>query len=334
MVEVNDEYQIRCRHEPTRWPLAVETALNPDVPDFQPGKVWKKEPEESTSRRKKPTKKKEKKEQAQVVPAERPARKDNREELEFQFDEELPSEPTKLSTRRRTTSLTLDLHDEKFDCSFSSTLIFIFFFFFSSSSFSKNEESDFELDDDDIDKILIITPTPPSHRKQTREHTPRARMTNEMAKIIEDGLKWYEEELWHDRPQPTTKTIERIAMKNQRKINSQQEVEDTITPDVSETAQPRSSAIAIVQSEPQVEPFYRPKPIPSDPSQSLPTTIPSELTSITEVNDNQYPEEPRTPHSRAKHVARFYPVTKDAPVVKADVIVFDSLRLIRRVFRF
>jgi len=34
---------------------------------------------------------------------------------------------------------------------------------------------------------------------------------------------------------------------------------------------------------------------------------------------NEHPEEPRTPHSRAKNVARFYPVTKDAPVVKPDV---------------
>jgi hypothetical protein len=28
-------------------------------------------------------------------------------------------------------------------------------------------------------------------------------MTAEIAKIIDDGLRWYEEELWHDRPKPT-----------------------------------------------------------------------------------------------------------------------------------
>lgn len=82
-------------------------------------------------------------------------------------------------------------------------------FFF--SIFSDKDESDFELDDDDIDKILIITPTPPSNRKQhpkthdrTGEYTPRARMTAEIAKIIDDGLRWYEEELWHDRPGTAT----------------------------------------------------------------------------------------------------------------------------------
>jgi hypothetical protein len=34
---------------------------------------------------------------------------------------------------------------------------------------------------------------------------------------------------------------------------------------------------------------------------------------------NEHPEEPRTPHSRAKNITRFYPVTKDAPAVKPDV---------------
>ena len=41
---------VRCRTEATRWPLIMDvsnhlTALNPDVPDFQPGKMWKNENE-------------------------------------------------------------------------------------------------------------------------------------------------------------------------------------------------------------------------------------------------------------------------------------------------
>ncbi len=122
--------------------------------------------------------------------------------------------------------------------------------------------------------------------------------------------------------------------------------------------QPRSPAIAIVPSNhcppPQVEPFYRPKhlsatnqqnvshsPTNDFISQSLPNNFrkPSDsnsvaaLPSIIDTNDkkrasDEHPEEPRTPHSRAKNIARFYPVTKDAPVVKADVtfkIIFFSL---------
>jgi hypothetical protein len=39
---------VRCRVESDRWPLIADVsnhliALNPDVPDFQPGKMWKNE---------------------------------------------------------------------------------------------------------------------------------------------------------------------------------------------------------------------------------------------------------------------------------------------------
>ncbi len=124
--------------------------------------------------------------------------------------------------RRRTTSLTLDLYDEKY-IDYSKFSIFNF------DSFSKNEYSDFELDDDDIDKILIITPTPPSNRKHHQsthksqdEHTPRARMTAEIAKIIEDGLRWYEEELWHDRPKPTMEKTVRLISQEELQNQTQE----------------------------------------------------------------------------------------------------------------
>ena len=50
VVELNDKFMVRCRTEPLRWPLIMDvsnhlTALNPDVPDFQPGKMWKHENE-------------------------------------------------------------------------------------------------------------------------------------------------------------------------------------------------------------------------------------------------------------------------------------------------
>jgi hypothetical protein len=114
--------------------------------------------------------------------------------------------------------------------------------------------------------------------------------------------------------------------------------------------QPRSPAIAIVRSSnripPQVEPFYRPKhvPLPNQQqvsqvssndfvSHSLPNNAHDDIpmattkTTVNNANDkkqrsqvsNEHPEEPRTPHSRAKNIARFYPVTKDAHVVKPDV---------------
>ncbi|CAF1525396.1 unnamed protein product, partial [Rotaria sordida] len=159
VVELNDKCMVHCRNEPDRWPLMIDvnnhlTALNPDVPDFQLGKIWKNENQK-------------KKEQSQV----KSSKQDNRKEL--------PNKQINLSLFRsqnwcRTTSLTLDLYEEH-----------------------KIDESDFELDDDDddIDKILIITPTLPSNRKhnqqnhdRTGDYTPRAKVSAEVAKIIDDGL--------------------------------------------------------------------------------------------------------------------------------------------------
>jgi hypothetical protein len=60
----------RCRNDPTRWALMTDvsnhlTALNPDVPDFQPGKIWTNETKVNetdwnhvSTKRKKPAKKK------------------------------------------------------------------------------------------------------------------------------------------------------------------------------------------------------------------------------------------------------------------------------------
>lgn len=114
--------------------------------------------------------------------------------------------------------------------------------------------------------------------------------------------------------------------------------------------QPRSPAIAIISSNnhvpPQVQPFYRPKHFPVSNQQqltgevaadnfvshSLPTNTETGVPSSKNAAKNnsnekkprsqaseEYPEEPRTPHSRAKNITRFYPVTKDAIVVKPDV---------------
>jgi len=63
------------------------------------------------------------------VPSEQPSKQDNREELDFQFDEELPNKQINLpkvfpQNRRRTTSLTLDLYEEKYVHLFIDQLFF------------------------------------------------------------------------------------------------------------------------------------------------------------------------------------------------------------------
>lgn len=64
-----------------------------------------------------------------------------------------------------------------------------------------DEDSDGELDDSDVNKILIVTQTPPYLRKhpggdRTGNHISRAKITTELAKAINDGLYYYEQDLW------------------------------------------------------------------------------------------------------------------------------------------
>lgn len=64
-----------------------------------------------------------------------------------------------------------------------------------------DDDSEGELDDSDVNKILIVTQTPPHLRKhpggdRTGNHVSRAKITAELAKAINDGLYYYEQDLW------------------------------------------------------------------------------------------------------------------------------------------
>eukprot|EP00794_Sanderia_malayensis_P006978 gene6978-7763_t len=90
---------------------------------------------------------------------------DSREELDFQFDEEIrPS-----NDRKRTTS----------------------------SSYDWSDESEDEMDDYAISKLMIVTQTPPPPKKHDRtgNFTTRAKITTELAQVISDGLYYYEQDL-------------------------------------------------------------------------------------------------------------------------------------------
>lgn len=70
----------------------------------------------------------------------------------------------------------------------------------------RDEDTDDEIDDQALEKILIITQTPPPpsmSRKhpsgdRTGDFLPRAKMTADLAKIINDGLFYYEQDLWEE----------------------------------------------------------------------------------------------------------------------------------------
>jgi len=90
---------------------------------------------------------------------------DSREELDFQFDEDLAG-PTSTSDKKSTAG-------------------------------DDSDDSDYELDDYEISKIVIVTQTPPPPKKHDRtgSFTNRTKMTQELAHMISDGLYYYEQDL-------------------------------------------------------------------------------------------------------------------------------------------
>lgn len=116
-----------------------------------------------------------------------------KEELDFQFDEELDIVPTSGRVNHFT-----DIGSE--------------------------DESDYELSDRDINKILIVTQVhhrPPKHEgyDRTGDWTTRTKITQDLEQVINDGLTNYEEDLWiEDKPQPTYKTVNVITQEDFQKI--------------------------------------------------------------------------------------------------------------------
>lgn len=65
----------------------------------------------------------------------------------------------------------------------------------------RSDDSGDEIDDNDLDKILIVMQTPPALRKhpggdRTGDYTKRSKITAELSKVINDGLFYYEKDLW------------------------------------------------------------------------------------------------------------------------------------------
>lgn len=67
--------------------------------------------------------------------------------------------------------------------------------------FDRNEDDSDELSDRDVNKLLIVTQAPsraPKHEgyDRTGDWTTRVKMTQELEQAINDGLYYYEEDLW------------------------------------------------------------------------------------------------------------------------------------------
>ncbi|KAM3938476.1 la-related protein 1B isoform 2-T3 [Leptodactylus fuscus] len=160
-----------------------------------------------------------------------------------------------------------------------------------------DNDSDYEIDDQDVNKILILTQTPPHLKKhpggdRTGNHVSRAKMTSELAKVINDGLYYYEKDLWTVEDGDLLVTKQEIE--NFRKLNfiSKEEF-DSLTPE----------------------------PLPDVEGEQSPPNIPifSEATAVPESpvsHPARTPRTPRTPRLQdPTKTPRFYPVVKEAKSV-------------------
>lgn len=118
-----------------------------------------------------------------------------KEELDFQFDEELDI----VQTSGRVNHFT---------------------------DIGSDDESDYELSDGDINKILIVTQVrhrAPKHEgyDRTGDWTTRTKITQDLEQVINDGLTNYEEDLWivDERPPSSYKTVTVITQEDFEKIN-------------------------------------------------------------------------------------------------------------------
>lgn len=180
-----------------------------------------------------------------------------------------------------------------------------------------DDDSDYEIDDRDVNKILIVTQTPPHMRKhpggdRTGNHVSRAKITTELAKAINDGLYYYEQDLWMEENGPEYSMIKQ-EIENFKKLKViSKEHFDTLAPEPS-----IESHQDVPPAPPKAHPDYTeelanklfgvPEPPISNLARSLPTTVPE-----SPVCSARTPRTPRTPRLQDPNkTPRFYPVVKE-----------------------
>ncbi|KAG8453892.1 hypothetical protein GDO86_000496 [Hymenochirus boettgeri] len=161
-----------------------------------------------------------------------------------------------------------------------------------------DEDSDYEIDDKDLNKIIIVTQTPPHLKKhpagdRTGNHVSRAKITSELAKAINDGLYYYEQDLWMDEGKKDF-VVAKQEIEDFRKLKliSKEEF-DHLAPEHQDEYNLEESPLDI--------PTFQPG-LPESPK-SCPVRT---------------PKTPRTPRlQNPNKTPRFYPVVKEA--ISVDV---------------
>jgi len=203
---------------------------------------------------------------------------DDREELDFQFDEEIVTPKHNSSKPNETTDSTVsNIHPNSARHRFTEP---------------GDEESEGEMSDGEINKLLIITPHRPKKHDgfdRTANCVSRVKMSQDIASAINDGLYNYEDELWE--PSDDEAWIE------------------------TETSGSGSKHVSVISREEMER--LRPEP---EPHQNPPS--PPDMPDEDECQDSKNPSGAKlrrgSDSRRGKDAARFYPVTKEPPVVQGE----------------
>ncbi|XP_027629491.1 la-related protein 1B isoform X6 [Tupaia chinensis] len=201
-----------------------------------------------------------------------------------------------------------------------------------------DNDSDYEIDDQDLNKILIVTQTPPYMRKhpggdRTGNHMSRAKITSELAKVINDGLYYYEQDLWMEEDEnkhTAIKVLCQSACADQREPGvgrwGKQEVEnfkklnliskeqfENLTPELpfepdQEVPVTSSQSRQELTDESAQKLFDTLEITSATAACSLPTAVPESP----RTHPARTPKTPRTPRLQDPNkTPRFYPVVKE-----------------------
>ncbi|XP_050830052.1 la-related protein 1B isoform X2 [Serinus canaria] len=178
-----------------------------------------------------------------------------------------------------------------------------------------DSDSDYEIDDQDVNKILIVTQTPPFVKKppcgdRAGNRACRAKITSELAKVINDGLYYYEQDLWMD--QSENDAMMKQEIENFKKLNLINKDEFvSLAPETADPTQevpPRPPGLQ--KAEELACNFLSAEALPTaGMARSLPTAVPDSP----RFHPGFIPRTPRTPRLQDPNkTPRFYPVVKEA----------------------
>ncbi|XP_050415321.1 la-related protein 1B isoform X1 [Patella vulgata] len=307
----DDETRIRGTVDPKKWPIegmtVIASNLHADVPEFVPGQAYQfPQPHEEERQERQEWSKDEggqEKEESNFYQDITPVLSSSAPELQGEW-QQVKQKKKKPGNKEKTTKKPGEDEEpeqEELDFMFDEELDQLEVG--RKNNFTDwSDDSEDELADSDISKILIVIQTPPSLRKhpqgdRTGDHTSRSKLSATFGKIINDGLYYYEQDLW----EPSYKN--ETEYRNVNLIS--EETFKTITPQKSTIQQ------EVPPPPPCVTQGTEPQKVPSSPSgssqgqglaQSLPSRVP---------DTPGRREGPRTPRSSIK-APRFFPVIKDS----------------------